>query len=113
MRGDAFPGDSDLSIAGNSTGAGILILEDGELVLSGNFRWEGAIVITGRNVGLKYAGGGDQTVYGGIVVNQSEAANPDVEVDARGNAKILYSCQALNNVRIMRGLHSLTSWREL
>lgn len=62
----------DLRITGNSSGAGILIIEGWELVLGGNFRWEGVIIVAGKNVGLKYAGGGEQTVYGGIIVNQTE-----------------------------------------
>lgn len=62
----------DLRITGNSSGAGILIIEGWELVLEGNVRWEGVIIVAGKNVGLKYAGGGEQTVYGGIIVNQTE-----------------------------------------
>lgn len=113
VRGDAFPGDSDLSIAGNSTGAGILIIEDGELSLGGNFRWEGPIVITGSNVGIRYRGGGHQVVLGSVIVNETLAADPILEADVRGNGEIRYSCQALDNVRNSRGLKRLTSWREL
>ncbi len=102
-----------LTVSGTSTGAGILIVEDGDVFLAGNFRWEGLIVITGQYVGLRYGGGGNQTVYGGAVVNETASVNSQVEVDAAGNAKLLYSCQALNNVRNMRKLFRVTSWREL
>ena len=91
----------------------ILIVEDGDVSLTGNFRWEGLILITGQYVGLRHGGGGNQTVYGSIVVNETADLNAQVEVDATGNAKLLYSCQALDNVRNMRRLYRLRSWREL
>lgn len=102
-----------MSISGTSTGAGILILEDGDLNVTGNFRWEGLIIVTGQYVGLRYGGGGNQTIYGGVVVNETVNANSEVEVDSMGNAKILYSCQAIENVRNMRRLFRANSWREL
>jgi len=102
-----------LSLSGDSTGAGILIVEDGDLNITGNFRWEGLVVVTGQYTGLRYGGGGNQTIYGGVVVNETAAVNSELEVDGMGNAKVLYSCQAVNNVRNMRRLFRLASWREL
>ncbi len=102
-----------LSISGTSTGSGILIIEDGDLSVTGNFRWEGIIVITGQYVGLRYGGGGNQTVYGGVVVNETVNVNSEVEVDAAGNAKLLYSCQAINNVRNSRRMFHAMNWREM
>ena len=101
------------SISGTSTGAGILIVEDGDLNVMGNFRWEGLVIITGQYVGLHYGGGGFQTAYGGIIVNETASVNSEVEVDAMGNAKILYSCQALQNVKNMRKMFRAANWREL
>ncbi|MFZ1058894.1 MAG: hypothetical protein WAP47_06855 [Candidatus Rokuibacteriota bacterium] len=102
-----------LRLSGTSTGAGILIVENGDLSITGNFRWEGLILITGQYSGLRYGGGGNQTIYGGVVVNETVNANSEVEVDAMGNPKVLYSCQALENVRNMRRLFRANSWREL
>ena len=102
-----------LRLSGTSTGAGILIIEDGDLSITGNFRWEGLILITGQYSGLRYGGGGNQTIYGGVVVNETVNANSEVEVDAMGNPKVLYSCQAMENVRNMRRLFRANSWREL
>lgn len=115
IKGSLDPGQAfyALSLSGTSTGAGILIIEDGDLSVTGNFRWEGVILVTGQYVGLRYGGGGNQTIYGGVVVNETANVNTEVEFDAAGNAKLLYSCQALNNVRNMRRLFRLTSWREL
>jgi hypothetical protein len=102
-----------MSISGTSTGAGILIVEDGDLDVMGNFRWEGLVIVTGQYVGLHYGGGGFQTAYGGIIVNEMASVNSQVEVDAMGNAKILYSCQALQNVKNMRKMFRAANWREL
>ncbi|MBI3031026.1 MAG: hypothetical protein HYY64_16105 [Candidatus Rokubacteria bacterium] len=115
VRGSVDPAQAfyAMSISGTSTGAGILILEDGDLNVTGNFRWEGLIIVTGQYVGLRYGGGGNQTMYGGLIVNETASVNSEVEVDAMGNAKILYSCQALQNVRNMRRLFRANSWREL
>ncbi len=102
-----------MSVSGTSTGAGVLIIEDGDLNITGDFRWEGLVIVTGQYVGLRYGGGGNQTMYGGVVVNETASANSEVEVDAMGNAKILYSCQALQNVKNMRKTFRVASWREL
>jgi len=115
IKGTVDPGQAfyALSLSGRSTGAGILIIEDGDLSATGDFRWEGVILITGQYVGLRYGGGGNQTIYGGVVVNETANVNSEVEVDAGGNPKVVYSCQALNNVRNMRRLFRLSSWREI
>lgn len=102
-----------MRLSGTSSGAGILIIEDGDISITGNFRWEGLIIVTGQYVGLFYGGGGNQTIYGGVLVNETASSNSEVEVDARGNAKVLYSCQALQNVKNMRKMFRATSWREL
>ncbi len=101
------------SISGTSSGVGILIVEDGDVNVTGNFRWEGLIIITGQYVGLRYGGGGYQTAYGGVIVNETASVNSEVEVDSSGNTKILYSCEALNNIRNMRRLFRAKGWREL
>lgn len=115
VKGSLDPGQAfyALSVSGTSSGVGILIVEDGDVSVAGNFRWEGLILVTGQYVGLRYGGGGNQAVYGSIVVNETADLNTQVEVDASGNAKLLYSCQALDNVRNMRRLYRLRSWREL
>src|SRR3990172_1790561 len=76
-----------MSISGTSTGAGILIPEDGDLNVTGNFRWEGLIIVTGQYVGLRYGGGGNQTMYGGMGGNETPRVNSEVGVGGGGNAK--------------------------
>ena len=102
-----------VSIGGKSTGAGILIIEDGDLDIGGDFNWEGIILITGQYAGLRYGGGGNQTIYGGVVVNETAAGNTEVELQAAGNPKIDYSCLAIANAAKSRALTRVTSWREV
>jgi hypothetical protein len=108
-----------LDISGNSAGTGILIIENGQLEITGNFRWNGPIIVTGKNTGIIYKGGGKQSVYGVTIVNETrQDGSANLEGDIRGNAKILYSTQALNlvmnglNNRSQRKNMALYSWQE-
>lgn len=101
-----------LTVSGTSTGAGVLIVENGDMSITGNFNWQGLILITGQYAGLRYGGGGNQAIYGGVVVNETALKNLEVEFDASGNAKVFYSCQALTAATSARGLTRVTSWRE-
>jgi len=102
-----------LTVGGtSSTGAGILIVEDGDVSLSGYLHWEGLIVITGQYVGLRYTGE-RPNIYGGVIVNETANANSEVEFQANANLGIHHSCQALDNVRNARRMFRASSWREL
>ncbi len=104
---------SVLQISGNSEGRGILIVEDEELRITGNFLWHGVIVVTGRGGALGFLGGGSQTVYGVVIVNDtSPDAGPGKGVSI-GNAGLRHSCQALQQARQARKLVTLRSWREV
>jgi Tfp pilus assembly protein PilX len=87
-----------LSVAGTSTGAGILIVEDGDLVLKGNFHWEGPVIVTGGYVGVGIMGGGNQDVLGALVSNETATneATGFYEGVLTGNAKVRYSRAALD-----------------
>jgi len=107
-----------LSISGNSTGYGILIVEDGDLKISGNFRWNGPIIVSGKYVGVGFLGGGEQSVYGTVISNETatdEAAGYK-EGLFTGNAKIRYSKQALDlamsAIFNRRSSFNIYSWRE-
>jgi hypothetical protein len=103
------------SISGNTTGTGILIVENGTLDVTGDFQWHGPIIITGNNVGLFYRGDGHSGIWGSVIVNElrNDGAT-NLEGDIRGNAKIAYSTEALDLVKnkLARRLTQLASWRE-
>ena len=82
-----------LSIAGDSTGSGILIVEDGDFTMKGNFHWEGPIIVTGGYVGVGILGGGNQDVLGAMISNETATneAPGFYEGVLQGNAKVRYS----------------------
>ncbi|MGH7389097.1 MAG: hypothetical protein ACREM3_06500 [Candidatus Rokuibacteriota bacterium] len=105
-----------LTLSGGTVGYGILIVEDGDLVISGNFRWNGPIIVSGEYVGVGFMGGGEQSVYGAVISNETA---PTEKVGFKeglftGNAKIRYSREALDFA--MNGFFSqrarMYSWRE-
>ena len=100
-----------LSVTGNSRGTGILIIENGTVEIGGNFRWDGPIIVTGRDVGIRYRGDGTQLVYGGLIVNESNAGGTtNLEGDLRGKAHILYSKEALDLVQNGLGRRLVTTY---
>jgi Tfp pilus assembly protein PilX len=94
-----------LDVRGNSTGAGILIVEDGDLTLRGNFHWEGPVIVTGGYVGVGIMGGGNQDVLGALISNETATneAQGFYEGVLLGNAKVRYSRAALDNALALLG----------
>jgi Tfp pilus assembly protein PilX len=104
-----------LAVSGTSLGTGILIVENGNVDISGNFRWNGPIIVTGNNVGIRYQGGGYQSVYGTAIVNEVNASEaPQLEGEVTGNANLLYSSEALTLVRnlLLRRFVRTYSWSD-
>lgn len=102
-----------LQISGTTTGTGILIVEDGDLRISGNFNWNGPIIVTGNYVGVGFLGGGWQTVYGAVISNETSNDPGFKEGVATGNAKIRYSCEALALALNTKKLTTASNWREI
>ena len=94
-----------LKISGNSTGSGILIVENGDLTLSGNFHWEGPIIVTGGYVGVGLLGGGNQDVLGALISNETATneAPGFFEGVLQGNAKVNYSRATLDRALALLG----------
>jgi hypothetical protein len=95
---EGLPGSGDsVALSGSSTGAGILLVRNADLVVSGAFRWEGLIVMTGENVGFRVAGSEIKEIYGSIIVNESNpvVAADRLTLDLQGALKVLYSRAAL------------------
>lgn len=96
IDGLSSAGDA-VTLNGSSNGAGLLVVRNADLVVSGAFRWEGLIIVTGDNVGFRVAGSENKEVYGSIVVNEN---NPVPEsgrltLELQGSLKVLYSRAAL------------------
>jgi len=104
-----------VDLSGGSVGTGILIIENGRFEVTGDFRWNGPIIVTGTNVGINYKGGGNQEVFGAVIVNElNDTGQNNLEGEVKGNAKIYYSKEALDLVVNRRGRRfmAIYSWRE-
>jgi Tfp pilus assembly protein PilX len=100
-----------LQLDGNTTGYGVLIVEDGDLRVDGNFKWHGPIIVTGKWVGVKLDG--NATVYGAVVSNETAADGTGFkEGVVTGNGSIRYSCEALALTEKTSLGTSILSWRE-
>ncbi len=98
-------GDKTLKLAGDSHGAGILLVE-GNLEINGGFTWYGVILATGA---VSFTGSGEKNVTGGIISGE----NTTMEVDIDGNAGII-SCSAVSNkLRDIIPPLKVTRWREI
>ena len=120
FRGDTDPSSQFTGLTLNSgiKGAGILIVEDGDLKNLGNFQWDGVVIVTGNYVGSGFMSGSDTTIRGAFVANEKVAgeASGFFEFYLHGSASafsVRNSQQNLDMVQVMRGNHALTNWREL
>jgi hypothetical protein len=102
-----------LTFNGPTTGYGVLIVEDGDIIVNGDFTWYGPIIVTGKFVGIGFMGTGNQTVYGSVVSNETAADPGFYEGYLAGSAKIRYSCEALSAALNARKLLTATNWKDL
>jgi Tfp pilus assembly protein PilX len=103
-----------MSVSGNQpiTGYGILVMEDADLSFfqSGQFTWNGIVVVTGRNVGVGFRGGSNTEIRGALIANETNGAEAGGYFEFLNQAntmKIRYSkqgvdlaLQALYNMRV-------------
>jgi hypothetical protein len=95
IEGLSTPGDA-VSFAGNMSGAGVLVVRNADLNLSGSFRWEGLVIVSGQELGLKVSGATSKEILGAVLVN--ETGNPGSSIailDIQGNLRLLFSREAL------------------
>ena len=81
--------DTDIKLAGGSSGCGILLVE-GDLEVNGGFSWYGTVLVSGS---IRYLGGGNKNITGNVMAGSSMDADL-----VGGNANIVYCSAALNNV---------------
>jgi hypothetical protein len=94
-----------LKLAGDSKGAGILLVE-GNLEINGGFTWYGVILATGTVV---YTGAGQKNVTGGIMAGE----NGTNEIDIEGNVGINYCSAVSNKLKEIVPPLKITRWREI
>ncbi|MFC1715787.1 hypothetical protein ACFL6S_19115 [Candidatus Poribacteria bacterium] len=103
LRADLSKGD--VTIPGNRTGYGVLILEgDGAFNISGGSEWYGLILCHG-NIDVHLRGGGESAahIYGALMID-------DGTVTMNGTADIRYSSEALRGIRKQLVAYQVYAW---
>ncbi len=98
-------GTQTLKLAGDSHGAGILLVE-GNLEINGGFTWYGVILATGA---VEYTGSGQKNVTGGIMAGE----NATIGINIDENAGIIYCSAVSNKLKEIVPPLKITRWREV
>lgn len=96
INGGTGAGDG-VTFSGISSGAGILIVRNADLILSGTLRWDGLVIVTGTEVALRSSAGSTTTVFGSILVNETGNPSPSAAaLEVNGSFRAWFSRMALN-----------------
>jgi hypothetical protein len=98
---EGLPGiDDSVTVGGNFSGVGILVVRNAEIIVKGAFRWEGLIIVTGTGVGFRVVGEENKEVYGAVMINEtgSVAAMIPTILALQGAIKVFYSRSTLERV---------------
>ena len=110
--------DGDLTLGpGNPTGQGTLIIT-GNLILDGNFNWNGVIMVLGEGNVLR-SGGGHGNIYGAMYVAKFAKVGlssdvfqaPTFDTSGGGTSNIQYSSSAVDMAKSVGG-HAVKGVRE-
>jgi hypothetical protein len=77
IKGDYDPSSNfiGLAVSGSQpiTGYGILVMEEADLSFfqSGQFTWNGIVIVTGRNVGIGFRSGSNTEIRGALLANET------------------------------------------
>lgn len=95
---DGAAGSSDgVSLAGDSTGAGILIVRNADLILNGGLRWDGLILVTGSEVSVKAGVLSTTNIFGSMIINETGNPSPTAPaLDILGSLRASFSRAALS-----------------
>jgi hypothetical protein len=102
------------------SGAGILIIEDGDLRVTNQLDWDGVVIITGRYVSSIFESGAKATVYGATVSNETVWDEQtggggtlwDGWFQSANAVNLRHSQEALDLVQ-RKLLFRMSTWREL
>jgi hypothetical protein len=72
-------------------------VRNADLILAGNLRWEGLIIVSGDEVALRVAGGEIKEIHGAAIVheNQPVLTSGRLTLELRGPVRLLFSRAAL------------------
>jgi Tfp pilus assembly protein PilX len=96
IDGLGTPGNMEVSLQGDFSGVGVLVVRNSDLVARSNLKYEGLIIVTGAKVGFGMIGGGQKDVYGSIMINETSTDGSTYkELVLEGNAAVKRSQSAL------------------
>jgi hypothetical protein len=94
VDGTGYTGSDPALTLSATSGAGILIVKNGSLRMTGNSQWVGIVIVIGNNVEIDMRGGGNKSIYGSVLLaeNLNVATN---QAEGQGNVKVYFSCQGI------------------
>jgi hypothetical protein len=120
FRGDAdtTSGFTGLRLNNGIKGAGILVIQDGDMKNYGNLEWDGLVIVTGQYTSMAFMDSSNTTIRGAAVAYESRPGEAAGYFDFYINGSISSlsiraSKQNIDLVQLMRSLHSITNWREI
>jgi hypothetical protein len=119
FRGDLDPTSNFTGLSLNSgiKGAGILVIQDGDMKNLGTLEWDGLVIVTGSYTGMGLMNGSTTTIRGAAVAYEAQAGEAsgffELYLGTVNSASIRSSKQNLDMVQLMRSMHSITNWREV
>jgi hypothetical protein len=88
-----------VNLTGNVSGVGIMVVNNADLIVTGSFRWEGLVIVTGQDISLKTTGSSSKELIGGVLVNETGTpSSGTATLDIQGSFRALFSRQALREV---------------
>jgi hypothetical protein len=99
-------------------GYGILVVEDADMAFfqTGNFRWDGIVLVTGRNVSIAFKGSSNTEIRGSVIGSETNGSEPGgyFEFFNRTSGKMNIRASKENVDMALLGLYNMrvTSYRE-
>ena len=100
-------------------GYGILVVEDADMAFfqTGNFRWDGIVLVTGRNVSVAFKGSSNTEIRGAVIGNETNGSEPGgyFEFFDRTTGNMIIRASKENVDMALLGLYNMriTSYREV
>jgi len=123
IKGEYDPSSNFVGVGVDGTqpiqGYGILVVEDADLVFfqTGNFRWDGIVLVTGRNVSIAFKGDSNTEIRGAVVGSEINGSEPGgyFEFYNRTTGNMLIRASKENIDMALRALYNMriTATREV
>ena len=121
VKGEFDPSSNFIGMAVNGTqpitGYGILVMEEADLSFfqTSQFKWNGIVIVSGRNVGVGFRGGSNTEIRGALIANETyglEAGGYFEFLNQAATLKLRYGKEAIDLA--LRGLYNtrISGYRE-